>query len=522
MSIANPPVPHPISQSSPIPTLAINLKKMILIRHIHPSRLQHALYLTTFLILVPYTHSMGWREIPLEPGLNKGLPNFVFDSAGDLFLSQSSNTNRLLRKISGATGGTKWERLLPSSGPVIAVSDSGTLACLRSDVSIPSKTNLFVTLLSASTGSNLWETVVTNVTIPAFEWVAFDPQGNVAAMSFAYGTNGVATILKLDKATGNIRWRTVVEMNYAGRAYLNVDHQGNAIVSTQWEFSQPPEWNFRAVKFDATDGRVLWDWKDITNRASILMRPTTDNNGDVILTGECSPFALYTAKIKSEDGSLAWCNARTTREAIGYYSITVTSHDVITVGKSQDAVTSETTTYVTRCAAESGATIWERTLQIGGERPGSIQPVCLIRDVDGQILLGTSEIVPAHYPNDLRQKIRKLNAETGSTIWEVAREYNRHILNVLGSTHGRFAHWSWNENTDYMLGLSHIGPELTTRPFPNHLEISWEPENLGYTLQQSTNNSEPLNWLPIQGSTTTNLLRLPKTESPVFFRLVRE
>jgi hypothetical protein len=64
-----------------------------------------------------------------------------------------------------------------------------------------------------------------------------------------------------------------------------------------------------------------------------------------------------------------------------------------------------------------------------------------------------------------------------------------------------------------------VQPTLSVAPAGSNLEVSWGTGSIGFALQSSPSLANPA-WNTVAGSTTTNRVFVPATNSPLFFRAI--
>lgn len=170
------------------------------------------------------------------------------------------------------------------------------------------RVNWYVAKYASGDGHMLWEqrfstSVSSNDRAYA---VAVDPTGNVVATGKA--ETDLYTV-KYAGGDGHHLWANrLTDVSYGEGDALVIDASGNAIVAGQSYAKSPPRAS--VVKYDATDGHVLWQRHHDGGEVALAAAVRLDPAGNVFVAGYQLPtggnYDLFLHKFRGGDGSIAW------------------------------------------------------------------------------------------------------------------------------------------------------------------------------------------------------------------------
>ncbi|HEX7861651.1 MAG TPA: hypothetical protein VF773_15045 [Verrucomicrobiae bacterium] len=475
--------------------------------------LRPSAYLNFFIILsallIPTSNADALRELWSADLRDSGSRFRIFDPNGDIIkisLGPTSATH-FIEKLDGKTGASKWKQVANYNLPGFTslntdhrgnlLIGTGTSTNLNASQAVARK-------ISGQTGHLLWERAWTNA--PYIPYIFSDTNGNIAVQL------GL-TIAKVS-SDGTELWQKHLGP-VTTPAVIGIAENGDVGRISHLDKT------IRVVKFRAHDGAIILDREStVTNEIAYFNDLAVANDGSIAFTATGFPPGgptMFSGKV-SADGDHSWIHwyFNPLVHSDGRSLLCLADGDVVAIGRGGPHIP------VVRYDSTTGRIKWDTVIAPPPD------PLNYSEHTQGISVTPAGHVLLSTFRNDGLVTIYELDSADGRIRWSVPVDFYYLTIDVLHASRslaiiGTTKPHSF-EQPETFTTLRHFtfGPELTTRPFPNHLEISWEPENLGSTLQHSTNNSAPFNWQAVEGSTTTNLLRLPKTEAAAVFRLVRQ
>lgn len=409
-------------------------------------------------------------------GLQEPLPPLV-DARGDVMVFGRIGNELAAFKIDGATGARRWVLRLPAVvGPGSAAIDAS------GDVAVTGAASLgglpLVAKISGGDGTRLW--VGTLHRGDSLRAVGFDPAGDIlvaGARSLAFD-KPLCLVVKLDGATGGVRWR---DLSIAGEPVnARVDTRGGIVVSgwvrsrpgpetlvARWNADGTPDWQ-RTLPFPsaydhlmhlavsraavvvggqdldalgiskafvfalaADDGRDLWHVQGVGDGGLEGYEPSetidvlADGDASVLVSlsvaDEGSGFDTWIAKLALADGSPRWRldSRATTTQADDYAkSLVVDPNGDLIAGGILGSPASGRRGAAVKLSASDGRVLWRTTLdRLHGEAHAAVDPAGDVF-VTGFVKTAPEDPDPRFgYPAPVAATVVKLNGDDGQEAW---------------------------------------------------------------------------------------------------------
>lgn len=274
---------------------------------------------------------------------------------------------------------------------------------------------------------------------------------------------------------------------------------------------------FHISKLSRIDGELLWQRQHAaTNRVDMIRGAAVDDSGNLFVTGwgidSAGKGQMCTAKFAATDGTAEWVtwhrwSGAESAHIEGRQIICLDDGDVIATGVETVAGVGDLA-YLAKYRGLDGGFVWEKRFSSDVASHGAY-PIALFRDAPGGLVLGIF---------GRNSKVFGIRSSTGAERWQIAQTgfyaeniaLRRDRLAIAGYGNGL-------AQTIYYVR----GPELSTRLMGDEVEVGWEVEHLGSTLERLSGGLEAGQWLGVEGSTETNLVRVPRRDGMGFFRLMR-
>jgi len=479
-------------------------------------RLLRTIFLFSILLVgVDVEAASGLRERWTR---DRGGGNMI-DAKGDII----QEWNGRIWKYSGVDGSFLWSRFFEIPGYVLPPElDKDGNAVLAGVLRATNEQNaqVFLAKVGAETGESLWEKTLvlegcTNV------WTA-DVKPNGSGEIFVLAVelpNEKGRMLKFTD-TGELRWNK--DLGELSGGVLAIGTNEIACVGHR-------TWDLYAVKVREEDGGTLTELQTHlgTNDVYFVTEASFDRQGGVAFTGQSYPASrIFTGKI-SGAGELLWVqwkgrppNLPGGGSAGGRQLMTLADGDVVVLGRYFVGSPGVDGGYLARYNGADGVVKWGREFGVLPEEQGEEKWYSFDRfaqDWDGNLIL------PARY-GQMQSKLYKVDIKSGELIWDILQDiyvwaaHGPGVLVLSGDDYkGKFS-----ASPEHVFKSYSLGPELRTRVVGDEMEVGWESENLGLKLERLKGGLESGEWLEVEGSTATNLVRVPRSEGTGMFRLVTE
>jgi outer membrane protein assembly factor BamB len=164
--------------------------------------------------LSPLDGAEIWRFVIAGGG---GALDVAVDGAGNVLAGGGLGSDGAVVKVDGATGTELWRYTMQGAfngGYVnrIAPTQDGDVVAVETLFDTSQNAHFLVVRLASATGAEIWRRQITGLKPDSEGWsVAVDPAGDVIAAGRTEGQyQSLATIAKLDGATGTEKWRMVL------------------------------------------------------------------------------------------------------------------------------------------------------------------------------------------------------------------------------------------------------------------------------------------------------------------------
>ena len=259
----------------------------------------------------------------LGASLSAGMTGMVTDAAGNTYITgtggSSSNTD-VVTTAFGPDGSLLWSKAF--NGPAnwhdqargIALGPGGTVYVCGNTPGPGSYANVLVLKYSASSGELLQTIQFSNG--PGLSEsagsIVVDAAANVYVGGGTVGDGGDCLTIKFNPA-GAVEWQKVWDgpawapysQDYVRGLALAPD--GNLVMMTDGVMSSLHP-DYVVIKYDAADGRVIWENKWGVNGGDFPAEIVVDAAGDIYVTGIGIDFIdkYSTVKFRGSDGQIQW------------------------------------------------------------------------------------------------------------------------------------------------------------------------------------------------------------------------
>ncbi|HVF72787.1 MAG TPA: PQQ-binding-like beta-propeller repeat protein [Chthoniobacterales bacterium] len=341
----------------------------------------------------------------------------TFFCAGSLVLL---NATLIVAAVQGETVTEKWlKQFNPSSGtdfPIGTTVDSSANVIVCGVQQPNGASKGFVTKYAAADGAILWSV---SPAIPG-QIPAATANGDVIVTSNS--SLGPLTITRYAGTDGHVVWETTGPSATAPKA-MKLDAAGNVVVTGPlqndlgFDGDRPyPIHNYYTAKYSGADGHLLWEkqYNGPENYDDIPAGLALDGNGNVVVTGESQDFKgrpeIYTVKYDGTDGHVLWERRYNGPNAFNYdrgRGVTLDpSGDVLVAGQGDDDKL-----YLAKYGGVDGHVLWERLIPYPGG--GTLHGNDVVTDARG------NAIVTAYAAtNHTSFFVGKYRSSDGGTIWQ--------------------------------------------------------------------------------------------------------
>lgn len=261
-------------------------------------------------------------------------------------------------------------------------------------------------MLVAACPSAAWQVDVERGSPGIGTSVAVDGQRNV----FVGGAKSANFLVaKLEGASGDRIWRTVVRKGVGIVLALAVDPDGDAIAAGQLRAEDS---SFAVLKLSSDLGRVLWSFETsggpgtLSDSANAVV---ADGAGDVVATGTLieSPLEsrLVVVKLAGENGAETWRTTFGNNSGDGY-AVVGTAGDVVAAGHIDGDFA------VVKLSGTDGGELWTYVSSHEGEIKGEVRALAV--DSAGNVIAAGTTTKAGSEPNFV---VVKLSGATGLEIW---------------------------------------------------------------------------------------------------------
>jgi hypothetical protein len=231
-------------------------------------------------------------------------------------ITAAATSDMVVIKYGAADGRVLWQRIVDSGrddwGYFVAVDGVGNAFVAGETMNAAGNLDVRVLKLAAANGAVLWDKTFDGGADDRVSGVAIDSAGDAIAIGETRNAagNDDILVLKFSGSTGSVAWRRTYDGGDVDAAYgLAIDASRNVYVAGA-SANAAPNADFVTLRLDGATGAVRWKSVFDGGGDDFAQAIALDAAGDVYVTGQSKGaaglFAIETIKYAGASGSTVW------------------------------------------------------------------------------------------------------------------------------------------------------------------------------------------------------------------------